>query len=532
MIKLNPFAISGLLIIFANIPLFLFVATKGKTSLTKIYSLHILAILLWGIGAFLIATTTNPYLVKTYWKFAYISVLFIPTFFYHAVEIMVGNKKSHILIYILATIFSVLTLLNKTFTSDLVLFFNQFYFFQHTTIYTLSFIFWELIVIIAHLNLIKFIHKKSKNEKIPILIFLFAGIGFLGGTINFLPGFGINIYPCGNFIIPIHSFAVTYAILRHQLLDIEIVYKKGLVYSTLFTIITLVYLLIVVSLEKLIQHFSGYNSPTISVITAFFIGVLFIPLRNMIQNLVDRTFFQTSNIEMINENFRLRQEVAQTEKLRTVATFASGMAHEIKNPLTAIKTFCEYLPKRLHDQEFINKFVPIVNREADRINELVHELLEYAKPSPLELKPTYIHKLINDTLELLNNQTVSKHIGIIREFNTENETEFHLDHKQIKQALLNIFLNAFEAMPQGGSLRITTLFKPSKLILKITDTGCGINKEDLPHIFDPFFTKKESGTGLGLSITHGIIVEHKGRIFAESEVGRGTTFRIELPIST
>ncbi len=201
-----------------------------------------------------------------------------------------------------------------------------------------------------------------------------------------------------------------------------------------------------------------------------------------------------------------------------------------KNPLTAIKTFCEFLPRKYHDQEFINKFVPIVTREVDRIDELVHELLEYAKPSPLELKPMSMHKLITDTLKLLNSQTISKHIEIIRELDNENEKELYLDPKQIKQALLNIFLNAFEAMPQGGSLRITTFFAPTRFTLKITDTGCGIDKEDLPLIFDPFFTKKESGTGLGLSITHGIITEHNGRIFAESVVGRGTTFRIELPI--
>ena len=85
-------------------------------------------------------------------------------------------------------------------------------------------------------------------------------------------------------------------------------------------------------------------------------------------------------------------------------------------------------------------------------------------------------------------------------------------------------------MTQGGTLRITTFFEPTKLTLKITDTGCGIEQKDIPHVFDPFFTKKEKGTGLGLSITHGIITEHGGRIFAESELGRGTTFRIELSI--
>ena len=99
---------------------------------------------------------------------------------------------------------------------------------------------------------------------------------------------------------------------------------------------------------------------------------------------------------------------------------------------------------------------------------------------------------------------------------------------QIKQALLNIFLNAIDAMPDGGTLKVDS-YDNKKFIIKISDTGCGIDPKDLPHIFDPFFTKKDHGTGLGLSITHEIIKNHNGRIFAESELGKGTTFKVELP---
>ena len=107
----------------------------------------------------------------------------------------------------------------------------------------------------------------------------------------------------------------------------------------------------------------------------------------------------------------------------------------------------------------------------------------------------------------------------------------YIDPKQIKQALLNIFLNAIEAMPNSGTLTMDSRFRGNdKFIITISDTGGGINPKDLPHIFDPFFSKKDHGTGLGLSITHEIIQNHNGRILAESELGKGTAFKIELPL--
>jgi signal transduction histidine kinase len=531
MLRLNTFAISGLLIIVTYIPLLILILTKGKNKLSRIYSLHIIAIFIWGIGALLLGINKKLEYADLIWKLAYVGVLFIPVFFYHAVHILTGTQRRVFLgfAYIQAILFVILMLSGKMFTSYHMVF-GEFYYHRNTFLFPISFIFWEILIGVAHFDLIKFYKSSYPKTKEQLFPFIFAGIGFLGGTSNFLPGFGLNLYPYGNFLVPIHSFGVSYAILKHQLLDIEVAYKKSVSYSILFGIITLFYLLVVVSFEKLIQYYCGYTSPVISIVTAFIVGILFIPLRNKIQSLIDHLFFNTSHIEIIDENEKFRQEIAQTEKLKSIATFASGMAHEIKNPLTVIKTFTEYLPKKLNDKEFVEKFFPIVNKEVDRINELVHDLLEYSKPSPLVLKATNINKLINDTLDILNNQLIIKKINTIRELDEKNSNELLIDSKQIKQSFLNIFINAIDALPSGGYLRITTESQERKFIIKITDTGCGITREDLSHIFDPFFTKKENGTGLGLSITHGIITEHGGRILVESEVGRGTTFRIELPV--
>ena len=171
----------------------------------------------------------------------------------------------------------------------------------------------------------------------------------------------------------------------------------------------------------------------------------------------------------------------------------------------------------------------------DRIDNLVQELLNFAKPSPPQLKQVNIHQLIEQTLELLNNEIIRHKINLNTSFENKNIL-INIDPQQIKQALLNIFLNAIDAMPKGGhyintvSLHEALNRRSKSIIIEISDTGCGINPKDLPHIFDPFFSKKDHGTGLGLSITHEIIKNHNGKIFAESELGKGTTFKIELPL--
>jgi len=313
-------------------------------------------------------------------------------------------------------------------------------------------------------------------------------------------------------------------------MDIHIVIRKSLIYSILIAVITLSYLLLVIGLEFVIQQFFGYNSKIISIIVAFGLGLFIIPLRNRIQYIVDQIIFRHSQSEMAEENERLRQEITRTERLRTVATLASGMAHEIKNPLTAIKIFAEYLPKKIHEPDFLNKFIPLVQREVTRIDELVHQLLEYAKPTPPNMKPTSIISLINETLDFLNQQMIAQRITLKKHFDIDETTLINIDKNQIKQALLNIILNALDATPPGGIMTVNIYIENNALHIKILDTGTGVHPDDLKRIFDPFYSKKDAGTGLGLSITHEIIQQHNGSIHVDSSIGKGTTFDVSLPV--
>ncbi|MCA9398880.1 MAG: hypothetical protein KC618_03955, partial [Candidatus Omnitrophica bacterium] len=297
-------------------------------------------------------------------------------------------------------------------------------------------------------------------------------------------------------------------------------------------LVTVLFLILVVSFERLFQNILGYKSILGSIIAALVIATVFTPLRNKIQKIFDRIFYQGTPEEISQQNELLRQEVAQAEKFKAVATLASGMAHEIKNPLTAIKTFSEYLRIKGEDPEFREKFSELVGKEVDRVDNLVHELLEFARPAPLTLKDTNIHKLLDETLEFLSSKLVKHNINTEKAFKSDIEL-IKADPNQLKQVFLNLFMNAIDAMEKGGTLTISTLNpNPSTLSISIKDTGCGIPKEDLKHIFDPFFTKKDNGTGLGLAISYGIIKEHHGDIKVKSKPNEGTEFIVELKLDS
>jgi len=307
--------------------------------------------------------------------------------------------------------------------------------------------------------------------------------------------------------------------------------KKGIIYTIFLLIISILYSLLVLISEKFIQNIIQYQSFATSVLIILIIGVIFFPLRNKIQYLVEKYFFKGSQLEIAEQNELLRQEIAQSEKYKTLSTLATGIAHEIKNPLTAIQTFAEFLPKRMDDKEFLSKFATLIGREINRIDRMVHQLLDYGKPAPLSIQQTDIHKLIDDTLDVLSSKFLDQKIRVHRLFNANPNLEIAIDPNQFRQALLNILLNAIEAMPNGGEITVETKQSSMTFEIVLGDTGRGIPKEDLPQIFDPFFSRKDHGTGLGLAITQSLVENHKGKIEVHSAAGTGTKVKIKLPLA-
>jgi signal transduction histidine kinase len=246
----------------------------------------------------------------------------------------------------------------------------------------------------------------------------------------------------------------------------------------------------------------------------------------------------------ITELKGLEEQVRRSDQLSSVGTLAAGMAHEIKNPLVTIKTFTQLLPSRYADQDFRNNFSVLVAQEVSRIDGIVNELLSFSKPTKPHLIPMDLQQTIELALKLIQEQLAQKNITLHNHCKAEKTTILG-DTKLFSQALINLNLNAIEAMETGGTITISTLnckhrfatgdsFEKTKthnsIRLQISDTGKGIKRENMKKIFDPFYTNKSEGTGMGLSVAHGIIREHHGVIEAESETGKGTSFYIYIPL--
>ncbi|MDY6856979.1 MAG: ATP-binding protein [Thermodesulfobacteriota bacterium] len=226
--------------------------------------------------------------------------------------------------------------------------------------------------------------------------------------------------------------------------------------------------------------------------------------------------------------------IRRTERLAALGTLTAGLAHEIRNPMVAIKTFVQLIPDRLDDADFMENFLKITSDEVERICVLVNELLEFSRPSEPKFQKEYINDIIEKMILLVENKAKKKKIRIIKRYGKGLPLIF-IDQEKIKQVLLNLLMNSIDAIKADGLISVTTRLirkrnSKSYIQIEIGDNGEGINKDDLDHIFIPFFTRKYKGSGLGLSISYSIIQEHSGFIEVESKIGGGTIFYIDLPL--
>jgi two-component system sensor histidine kinase AtoS len=232
----------------------------------------------------------------------------------------------------------------------------------------------------------------------------------------------------------------------------------------------------------------------------------------------------------------LEREKRRGERLAAFGALASGIAHEIKNPLVAIRTFAELLPERFTEEDFRKDFSAIVLKEIERIDQLVARLRGLAVPSHQSFRTVDVIEPIEETLSLLRGQFLQKRIQITRAYGASN-TRISGDTDQLKQLFLNLLINSVEAMEQDGEVTVRLADRAThdghSLLIEITDSGAGIPDHLVGKIFEPFVTTKPKGSGLGLAICRGITDAHKGTIRASSTtLGRGTTILIEFPVAT
>jgi two-component system sensor histidine kinase HydH len=232
----------------------------------------------------------------------------------------------------------------------------------------------------------------------------------------------------------------------------------------------------------------------------------------------------------LGEIRRLQAEIRRKEKLAAIGGLAAGVAHEIRNPLSSIKGIASYYKAKFTDGSDDQEMAGVMIEEVDRLSRVISELLEFARPMKLNLKQSNVNDLLAHSVRLVQQEASSKNVLI--SLNTAPDPMMaYVDSDRLTQCLLNLYLNALQAMEDGGQLSISGFIKDNRLEIDIQDTGPGIDAEDLNKIFDPYFTTKPKGTGLGLAIVHNVIEAHDGSVKVRSVVGQGSVFTIGLPLN-
>jgi len=242
-------------------------------------------------------------------------------------------------------------------------------------------------------------------------------------------------------------------------------------------------------------------------------------------------------LQDISEEQELKKQVERSKNLSALGVMTAEIAHELKNPLAAIKGYTDLIPLKKNDPAFLDKYVGIVNEEMERLTDTIKMLLTFARGKSEKMKDIELETVLKKVLTLISPQAKSAHISIQTHFDCQPHV--FADARQLEQVFLNITQNAIQAMDANGTLTISTAeverrfgnLENSKFVqIQISDTGSGISEENLEKIFTPFFTTKDDGNGLGLPICFKIIQEHNGTILVDSKEGEGTTFSIYLPL--
>lgn len=531
--SINWFFYSSISLCLSNAYLLILLLCYGKTEVHKKLFIFYIPLFIWALFSLLISITSNPLISLVYWKLGCVSVTFTSVLSLQ-VTFCVINKKERIstfLSYLQAAFFaSTIILTEWTIAPPLKNPYGHFWLVTPGPLYFWWFSAWVIVLAYTHISIFR--EHKNKNST-PLSIKemnLFYATGFASGVFNFFNPFNFYAFQFANFGMALYVLALTCALVKNQNIPLEIAYRKGLLYSTMAAIITGLYFIFTYIIEAIFKNLIGYKSFLFSIVFAFVIASIFDPARKIVHGIVDKVFLGKLPQEALKENELLKQALERSERLKTTNTLALGLAHEIRNPLTTLKTFAQYLPKKYHDKEFIDQFSGLVTREVERINNIVTKLLNFSKPTTPKIERINASGYISDIVNLMSSELLNKHI-ILSETSIDPELYIYADPNQFKQVIWNLIVNSLQAMPGGGCLKISARQENDLFALVcIQDDGIGIPKDKIKNIFDPFYTTKDDGTGLGLAIVHQIVESHKGKIQVESTQGQGATFRIFWPM--
>lgn len=233
--------------------------------------------------------------------------------------------------------------------------------------------------------------------------------------------------------------------------------------------------------------------------------------------------------EELKKMQRMQEELRRLDRLSALGQLAAGVAHEVKNPLGIIKNSAQILQSKPLVQKRKEEIINFIIEEAERINRVVDNFLQFSRPPKMKREKTNILDVLDRTIRLVSDTLRKNNISVVKDYAKPGPL-INIDASQFQQLFLNLILNSIEAMPRGGALKISTQRKKQQLEIIFSDTGCGIPKKIRDKIFEPFYTTRKQGTGLGLAISYKIVESHGGEITLESKAGKGSAFHIMLPV--
>ena len=705
----NIFSFSGLLLGLTGTVLVIIILRLRKSKLHSLWMLFNIAVALWGWGAFFIGKTASSHEALILWRVSYVPILFISVFFIHVVYELCELTSNRVLIfaYIYGILSSILCIFTDQYISNTHLVFDGLHYaYIENFPGKVSFLIWIGLVALGIYQLFRSYVKHRGIKQLQILYFLIAiVIGFSSGITNYFPYFGYDIYPIGNFGIVIYCIISTYAIFRYRLMDIHLVIRKGMVYSLSAGILASFFVVFGLMTTKYLSDETGATPFVITAIAALIIAILFNPLKNRIQEIIDKNFYKRtydyyniiqkvsqelvstfdmnrifnlvgdivfstlglSNIYLLSvnsrtdykvvyykthkgvkkknktknentmkkgdgdnkqepilnmhsefidllrksddiiikdelpgivevfgektiddiqntmksfdgevlvpvfvdnklavlmilgeklsgniftrqdinllvtvsnqtavalKNARLYAEKLGADRFASMGLMSATFAHEIRNPLTSIKTFAQLMPEKFGDEEFREVFSKIVIDDIERIDRLLKDLLNFSDEKSLAFREkfdivSFLDGIVNNLKTKLNLENRKIYVEKIYK---RDKIILSGDSKKLRQAFINIITNACQSMSENGILKITINPNGKNVDIITRDTGSGMAREDVEKIFDPFYTTKPLGMGLGLAISKKIIEDHEGTITVESAVARGSTFTVSLPV--
>ncbi len=396
LINMHPLVISGLISCIVNLLIGAFVFTcNPRRWVNRLFALFSLTVSGWSVGSFLENVIPDKGIALNVLRLNYLFGIWLPAVYLHFAYTItrLTPARSRILriAYGCALVLSTVSY-TPLFIRDVRLIQQEPYPFVISApgpMYYLFFTFFAIAVteVLRVISQQLRISEGFRRLQMSYLVFANA-IAIAAGFEYFSRVFGLfHSPPIDDYILVMYFLVLAYAIIKHRLMDIRVIIRRSLIFSILVTILTVGYFVLVYAGEWLLRMSFGYHSIGLSLVAFALMALVFQPLKVGIQRAVERCFFRAPHEELIKRMERLEQEVRKTDQMKAVAILAAGLAHEIKNPLTAIKTFTEFLPTRHTDAEFREKFHRIVGKEVTKIDQIVRHLLDFAKPVPTTLQP-------------------------------------------------------------------------------------------------------------------------------------------------